>query len=60
MTTFNRQIAMWMLVGLVAAGVVGCGNKGPLVLPERPQADEPVEDLFPAPEQDAQDSPTDG
>ena len=51
---------MWMLVGLVAAGVVGCGNKGPLVLPDRPLVDEPADEPFAAPETDAQDTPTDG
>ena len=45
MNTFNRNIIMVALAGLVAVGVVGCGNKGPLVLPERPASvDETIED----------------
>lgn len=39
MNTLNRKIIAVALAGLVTAGVVGCGNKGPLVLPQRPAVD---------------------
>ena len=63
MNTLNRNIIMVALAGLVAVGVVGCGNKGPLVLPERPaaepQADWQDEALPEADEETAADDVTD-
>lgn len=51
MNIFKRPIFRVMWGGLLALGIVGCGNKGPLVLPARPPVleqpapmpDEPVE-----------------
>lgn len=43
MNTPTRRIVSVVLAGLLAAGAVGCGNKGPLVLPEAPPVDGPEE-----------------
>ena len=39
---------------LVALGLAGCGNKGPLVMPQKPV---PVEQTLPAPEEPAGEAP---
>lgn len=54
---------LWVVLGgLLAVGTVGCGNKGPLVLPAKPSAavvGEPEADLAePAPAADAVDTDT--
>lgn len=36
MNIFQRPFFRVMCVGLLAVGIVGCGNKGPLVLPAKP------------------------
>lgn len=53
MNIFKRPIFRVMWGGLLALGIVGCGNKGPLVLPARPPALEqpapmPAEPMEPA------------
>ena len=53
MNIFKRPIFRGMCAGLLAIGIVGCGNKGPLVLPARPPALEqpaplPAEPVEPA------------
>lgn len=34
----RRLLAVTLIVSLASAALAGCGNKGPLVLPVRPQA----------------------
>ncbi|MGN0859499.1 MAG: lipoprotein [Stenotrophomonas sp.] len=49
MNILTRPLFRVMCAGLLASAIVGCGNKGPLVLPapppaaEQPEAQEPVD-----------------
>lgn len=42
-----------VLLSLLSCLLAACGNKGPLVLPEKPAADAPVAPVPPAPAGDA-------
>jgi len=42
MNIFQRPIFRVMCAGLLASAIVGCGNKGPLVLPAKPVVAEPA------------------
>lgn len=46
MNILTRPIFRVMCAGLLAGAIVGCGNKGPLVLPAKPPVTEtvPVDD----------------
>ena len=42
MNISKRPIFRVMCAGLLAAAIVGCGNKGPLILPAKPVPAEPA------------------
>ena len=47
-----------VLLSLLSCLLAACGNKGPLVLPEKPAADAPVAPPAPAPAADAAGTPS--
>ena len=47
-----------VLLSLLSCLLAACGNKGPLVLPEKPAADAPVAPAAPAPAADAAGTPS--
>lgn len=58
MNIFERPLFRVMCAGLLASAIVGCGNKGPLVLPAPPPAaQQPMaEPDAPAPASDVDDT----